>query len=149
MKRLSALSEHILTLPGITRDRVDAFADLGKLIPTGQDLGEGFEVGWFKYDAVIEIDRCPAEIAEMMLASLLIWLGENDPDREERGLEDPDVDVTLEDEQTVHVQITVEFKEAITIIPDDDGQITWNGQTWSVEDIPINVATTLNKIGRG
>ncbi len=148
MKLLSALARHLEALPGISRDRMDAFADLGKLVPTGEDLGEGFEIGRFKYDAVIEIDRCPAAIAPLLLAYLIVWLAETDPDRDERGLEDPDVDVTLEDEQTVHVQITVEFNEALTIVPDAEGQISWDGQTWSVEDVPVNVATTLSKIGR-
>jgi len=145
---MSALARHIEALPGISRDRMDAFADLGKLVPTGRNLGEGFEIGRFKYDAVIDIDRCPAAIAPLLLAYLIVWLADNDPGRDKLGLEDPDVDVTLEDEQTVYVQITVEFNEALTIVPDAAGQISWDGQTWSVDDVPVNVATTLSKIGR-
>ena len=143
MKLLSALSKHLESLPGISRDRMEAFADLGRLTATGQDLGKGFEIGRFKYDAVIDIHRCPAKIASLLLAFLLVWLTEHDPDRERNGLDAPEVDVTLEDEQTVFVQITVEFKESIYIVQDEDGPISWNGENWRVDDVPIDVAQSL------
>jgi len=142
MKLLSALAQYIETLPGITRDQIDAFADLGTLAPTGVDLGHGFEVGRFKYDAVIDIDRCPAQVASLLLAGLVVWLSENDPGRDERELDDPDIDVTLGDDQTVFVQITVEFNESVEIVEDDEGLIAWDGRTWTVADVPIYVATS-------
>jgi len=106
---------------------MESFADLGRLTTTGQDLGKGFEIDRFKYDAVIDIHRCPAKVASLLLATLLVWLAENDPDRETNGLDAPEVDVTIEDEQTVFVQITVEFKESIYIVQDPEGPISWNG----------------------
>lgn len=146
MRLLSALSRHLEALPGISRDRMEAFADLGKLTATGQDLGKGFEIGQFRYDAVIDIHRCPAKIASLLLAFLLVWLAENDPDRERNGLDAPEVDVTIEDEQTVFVQITVEFKESIFIVQDEDGPISWSGEQWRVDDVPIDVAESLESM---
>jgi hypothetical protein len=140
MKLLTALAQYIESLPGITRDQIDAFADLGTLAPTGKDLSNGFEVGRFKYDAVIDIDRCPARIAPLLLAGLVLWLAKNDPERDEMGLEDPDIDVTLEDDQTVFVQITVAFKESVQIVEDENGLLEWDDKTWAVADIPIYVA---------
>ncbi len=146
MEKLNKLAKHIESMPGITRDQMEAFADLGKLIPTGKDLGQGLEVGRFKYDAVISIERCPAGIAPLLLSSLLIWLSVNDPGRDLLNLEDPDVDVTVEDEQTVFVQITVEFDEPLAIVEDPDGKISYDGKRWSVSAVPIDVAEDLDSM---
>jgi hypothetical protein len=146
MKKLTGLARHLESLPGIARDQMEAFADLGKLKPTGKDLGKGLEIGRFRYDAVISIERCPAELATLLLSVLLIWLAENDPDRDLLELEDPDVDVTLEDEQTVSVQISVEFDETLTIVPAPDGPITWNGEQWRVDEVPVDMAENLEKL---
>lgn len=146
MQKLSGLAKHLESLPGISRDRMEAFADLGKLCPTGKDLGHGLEIGRFRYDAVISIERCPAALATLLLSVLLIWLAENDPDRDLLGLGDADVDVTLEDEQTVFVQITVEFDESLSIVKDPAGPITWEGEQWRVDDVPVDVAETLDKL---
>lgn len=144
MKKLSSLAKNIELLPGVSRDQMEAFADLGKLTTIGNDLGNGFEIGRFRYDAVISIERFPATEAPLLLSNLLIWLAENDPDRDRLELDNPDIDVSLEDEQTVFVQITVEFEESLSVIPDPDGPITWNGKQWKVDDVPIDVAENLD-----
>ncbi|MGB3222533.1 MAG: phage tail protein [Desulforhopalus sp.] len=146
MEKLKLLAGHLESLPGITRDQMEAFADLGKLVPTGKDLGQGLEVGRFKYDAVVSIERCPARIASLLLSSLLIWLAENDPDRDLSELTDPDIDITLEDEQTVFVQITVEFDEPLFIVADPDGPISYDGQKWRVDMVPVDVAEDLESL---
>jgi hypothetical protein len=146
MEKLKQLAKHIESLPGIARDQMEAFADLGKLVPTGRDLGNGLEVGRFRYDAVISIERCPARIAALLLSSLLVWLAVNDPDRELHELADPDIDVTLEDEQTVFVQLTVEFNEALAIVEDPAGLIAYDGRQWSVAEVPIDVAEILDSM---
>jgi len=143
MKKFSALSKKLLSLPGVARDNMDSFIDLGKLNPTGRDRGTGFEIGRFKYDAVISIERFPAKLAEMLLSVLLIWISENDPERDELGLSEPDIDITPEDEGSVTVEISIEFDEALTIIRDSSGSIEYDGALWSVGDIEINVAENL------
>lgn len=149
MKKLSALTAHLVALPGITRDQMEAFADQGKLIPTGRDLGNGLEVGRFRYDAVISMERCPSVLAEQLLSTLLIWLAVNDPDRDLMGLADPEVDVSLSDEQAVDVQISVEFDEALTIVPDPDGPVAYDGRMWRVADVVPDVAASLAGLGVG
>ena len=146
MKLLMALAAHFETLPGIARDQMEAFADLGKLVPTGKDMGNGLEIGRFKYDAVISIERCPARLASLLLSVLLVWLATNDPDRDLRDLPDPDVDVALEDEQTVSVEISVQFDEGLAIVEDATGPIVWNGKRWQVDDVGIDIAEALERM---
>ncbi|MGB3224541.1 MAG: phage tail protein [Desulforhopalus sp.] len=149
MEKLSLLAKHIESLPGITRDQMEAFADLGKLIPTGKDLGHGLEIGRFKYDAVISIERCPAVIASLLLSSLLIWLDTNDPNRDRYNLADPDIDITIEDEQTVFVQITIEFAEGLAIVEDPNGPLLYSGTRWKVASVGIDVAESLDSLEKG
>ncbi|MCP3945182.1 MAG: phage tail protein [Desulfobacteraceae bacterium] len=146
MKKLSALARHLLSLPGVKRDNVEAFADLGKLSLCATDLGQGFEIGKFRYDAIFSIERFPADQANRLLAVLAVWIAENDPERDLLNLNDPDVDVTLEDEQTVFVEISIKFEESLSIVPDPDGPITWEGQQWRVDDVPIDVAGAVDKL---
>ncbi|MCF8093694.1 MAG: phage tail protein [Desulfotignum sp.] len=148
MQKLSALSAHIAALPGIARDNMESFADLGKLVPTGKDLGNGLEIGRFRYDAVIGIEQCPAALASLLLSSVMVWLAANDPDRDLLGLTDPEVDVTIYDEQHVFVQLNVEFDEALSLVPDPAGDILWDEQRWRVSDIGIDVAETLEKLDK-
>lgn len=148
MKLLKALSKHLLSLPGVNRDNTESFVDLGKLKLTGKDLGHGIELGRFQYDAVISIERFPSELAPLLLAVILTWLAEHDPDRYHMGLEDPDIDVSLDDEQTVSVQISVEFDEPLYLVRDDEGPITHDGQTWRVDDVLIDTAEVLNKLDK-
>ena len=53
MRKLTAISKHLQQVTGMQRERFFAFADQGTLLPTGRNLGNGVEVGVFKYDAVI------------------------------------------------------------------------------------------------
>ena len=143
MKKLSALSVYLLTLPGLTRDQMTAFIDQGKLSLIGKDRGQGFEIGRFRYDAVISIDRCPAELAELLLSFLVVWIGENDTERDEMGLVDPDVDISFSDDTTVDVEISVEFDEALVIVPDPVGSIAFKGEMWRVGEVEVDVAEGL------
>ena len=143
MKLLPALTSHLLTLPGVGRDQMESYADQGKLIPEGLDLGHGLQVGRFRYEAVISIDNCPASSADLLLATLSIWLGVYDPEREDKGLGEPDVDVSLLDDQTVFVELSVSFDEPIVVVPDPNGPLEYDGRKWRVDDAPVYVAENL------
>ncbi|MGL1932186.1 MAG: phage tail protein [Desulfotalea sp.] len=146
MKLLQALTAYIAALPGVNRDSMEGFADLGTLIPTGIDHGHGFEIGKFKYDAVISIEDYPAEQGALLLPALIIWVAENDPDRERAGLSDMEVDITMTDQETVFVQISITFNESLFVIEDKQGPLSFMGKKWKVADVPIDVATKLNSI---
>lgn len=142
MKKLGAISKHLQQVTGLLRERFTAFADQGILIPTGKNLGNGVEVGVFKYDAVIQIEGYPGD-GYHLLAVVSAWLAGNDPDRDDQELADPEVDITLNDDRTADVDISIEFEERIEIVPDDDGPISFNGSNWSVAEVEIDVAEDI------
>lgn len=144
MRKLQALTKALQTA-GAASDATHAFADRGVLMPTGRDLGHGIEIGRFRYDAVIQLERYPDD-AYALLAFVTAWLQEHDPDRESQGLGDPDVDVSLDDDRTADVELSVEFEEALELVPDESGPIEFNGQRWRVAEVPIDVADGLESM---
>lgn len=146
MRKLQALTAYIEALPGVNRDSMESYADLGTLVPTGVDLGHGFEVGTFRYDAVISIEDFPSKSGGLLLPALAVWLGENDPDRERIGLDDPEINIDRTDQETVFVQITCEFRESLQVIADPSGPIDFAGSKWTVADVPVDVAEVLDSL---
>lgn len=143
MRKLQALTAYIMEVTDLPRENVQSFADKGELTPTGRDLGHGIELGVFKYDAVIQIENYPGD-GHAMLALLLGWLCDHDPDRELNELAEPEVDADLNDDRTVDLEIAVEFEEPLCLVPDDDGEIRFNGRRWRVVgDVPVDVAEEL------
>lgn len=143
MRKLTAISRHLQRVTGLQRERFFAFADQGTLIPTGRDLGHGVEVGIIKYDAVIQIERYPGD-AHHLLSVISAWLADNDACREDNGLVDPEVDISLNDDATADVDLSIEFEERLEIVPQDDGVIEFNGRTWAVADVPVDVAEAVD-----
>ncbi len=147
MRKLIALTA-ALKAAGAADDSVHSFMDRGVTIPSGKDLGNGVELGILKYDAVIQIDNYPDD-AYLLLAFVEAWLQENDPDRENQGLADPEIDVDLNNKGDADVQFGIEFEESLQIVPDPDGPITYQGQPYKVADVPIDVAEKLDKMEAG
>ncbi|WP_419174411.1 phage tail protein [Desulfosediminicola sp.] len=146
MEKFGQLTAFLESLDGVTRDQMESFVSIGRPKPTGRDLGQGFEIGRFQYDAVIGIDRFPAEIATTLIVLLIIWLWGNDPDREQLELEDPEIEITPLDDQTVFVEITVVFDESLFIVPDPQGTIPYDGQMWRISSVPVDVAESLDSM---
>ncbi|HEX9701324.1 MAG TPA: phage tail protein [Rhodospirillales bacterium] len=143
MRKLAALAKYLQQVTGLHRERFTAFADQGTLIPTGRDLGNGIEIGIFKYDAVIQIERYPGD-AYHLLAVVSAWLADNDATRDDDGLADPDVDIGLNDDRTADVDLSVEFEERIQIVPQDGGPIAFDGRDWAVVDVPVDFAESVD-----
>ena len=144
MRKLSALVQHILEVTGLPPEQLTAFADNGALHPIGRDRGplrpepgtEGpvlqqVELGLFKYDGVIQIERYPGD--GLAFAALVAsWLMANDLDRE--GLADPTMNIDLNfKDGDADLDISVEFEERLAAIEDPQGDIPFNGKRWRVE----------------
>ena len=135
MRKISSLVEHLLTTTRLPREQAHAFADKGELQPTGGDLGltpDGraqLEVGVWKYDAVIRLERYAGD-GPTLMAIVLGWLADHDGDRD--GLAEPELDVDINDARTCDVELAVEFEERITVVEDPAGAVPFDGRRWSV-----------------
>jgi len=141
MRKLSALVQHILEVTGLPPEQLTAYADNGSLHPIGRDRGplrpepgteapvlQQVELGLFKYDGVIQIERYPGD--GLAFASLVAsWLMTNDLERE--GLADPTMDIDLNyKDGDADLELSVEFEERLAAVEDPQGDIPFNGRRW-------------------
>ncbi|MBC17039.1 MAG: hypothetical protein CL942_08310 [Desulfovibrio sp.] len=147
MKKLKALTT-ALQDAGAFKDSDYSAVDQGAYFFTGKDLGHGIEVAKLKYDAHIQIENLPDRDSYTLLVFIPAWLADNDADRERDGLADPDIDISLNGDGTADVELLIEFEESLQLIPDESGSIPYNGQMWTVADVPIDVAEGVDKVAR-
>lgn len=155
MRKISALVAHLRAATGLPLENFHAYADKGDLAPSGRHLGsviseedgparEQVEIGVWKYDAVIQIERYPGD-GPALMAVVLGWLEDNDPDRD--GVSDPEIDVDVNDLTTADIELSVEFEERIVIIEDPAGGIHFRGRSWCVLPVPdIAAATKVTRL---
>lgn len=145
MKKMQALCEYLLEKTGLPRQQFDSWAEQAQTILTGRDLGHGIELCRLSYTAVIEIMDYPGDGHEL-LALVAGWLMDNDPERTEFDLQDPEYDVALNDDLSASVTLDIAFSEAIFAVPDEAGAIRFAGRSWSISAVPIDVAENLDQL---
>ncbi|WP_058959491.1 phage tail protein [Type-E symbiont of Plautia stali] len=116
-----------------------------KTIPAGKSMGmEQERLSIIRYDAELIWERFPFRECDprLMMALLEVWLASDSADRElfsHVGLSsaDPDWDIELIDEETAIVTVTVPMAEELIIVPDDAGDIPYQGKQYRLADAEI------------
>lgn len=147
MRKLQALTKFLRNGLNLRRESINSFADQCPLTPAVKDLGHGLQLGIFKYQAVVSIEDFKGD-ASLLLALVLAWLEDNDPERDHAALPDPEVDVAELDNKHFDVELAIEFEEALEIVPDEDGPLTFRGKQWRIASVEIDVAEEFTLIGR-
>ncbi|MEH6649977.1 MAG: phage tail protein [Motiliproteus sp.] len=129
-------------LLGINAENFESFQEGGELQPGG---GNETEQGWhqadWKYRAVLAFERIPASSAGLLLALVQAWLDENDPDRSDHELGNPQGQIDLDDNNKfADVELTLDFVDPIYLVQDDSGPIVWNGQQFNFGDYDLWIA---------
>ena len=114
-----------------------------KTVPAAKDLGLGqMRLSVIRYDAELIWERFPYRECDprLLMALLEVWLA--DADRElfsQVGITnaDPDWDIELIDEETAIVALTLPMAEALIIVPDDAGNIPYQGGRYRLADAEI------------
>ncbi|ATI63797.1 phage tail protein [Salmonella enterica] len=110
------------------------------LLDGGRDLGLGEMVGAIQYEAVLEWERFPYRLCQpqRVFALVLAWLDEQASSlRSTLELPPPEIEVELIDEETAYVVVSVQVVEPLGLVPNEQGDIPWRGQRWSVESPEI------------
>ncbi len=47
------------------------------------------------------------------------------------------IDIEINDFETSDVELAVEFEEPIEVVPDESGQLEFDGRRWSVAPVPV------------
>lgn len=116
-----------------------------KTIPAAKSMGMGQErLSVIRYDAELIWERFPFRECDprLMMALLEVWLASELEERElfsQVGITnaDPDWDIELIDEETAIVTVTVPMAESLTIVPDEKGNIPYQGGRYRLADAEI------------
>lgn len=131
--------------PYVTANSIDAWQEGGTLILSGEDLGTGYQVAKWKYNAVIAIENFPhLKVAPYnLLAMLAAFLLDSEWPRDELGLKDPLLDLDPISKDNTMVMIEIELVDNIDLFQDDNGPVLYNGNRYRVASVPVNVAETV------
>ncbi|MDF2183479.1 phage tail protein [Grimontia hollisae] len=142
--KLQHLTEYVVKALNtrVLDNNIDAWQENAKIVINGDDRGHGIRIAEWQYNAVVSIEGYPHHLLDprYLLAAVACWISEFDHERHDLELEDPTLAVDVLDEGTVDVTIELELSEPIEMIPDPDGMIAYQGETYRVQTVPIDVA---------
>lgn len=145
LAKMQAIAEHLLSKNLFAAEQFDWWMQNGTSEYASKKVGKGLVIGRFSYDAVLSVERFAGDAA-VFLALINVWLMEHDDNREALNLEMPGVDVTPLDDSTADVEVIIRFSEDITLLPQDNGAIVFNGIRYGVAPLVIDEA---NRVGVG
>ncbi|SKA51206.1 phage tail protein [Enterovibrio nigricans] len=142
--KLQHLTEYVVKAlkTSVLDNKIDAWQENAKIVINGDDRGHGIRIAEWQYNAVISIEGFPHHLLDprYLLAAVACWISEFDHERSDLELEDPTLAVDILDEGTVDVTIELELSEPIEMIPDPNGLIEYQGETYRVQTVPVDVA---------
>ncbi len=147
-RKLQEITEYLTGLDFVPRENIDAWVDICHIIPEIMNMGQYMELCHLHHKCTILIERYTGD-SRLITAWISAWLQDHDPDRSGARMPDPDIDVEALDASGTQwdVDISIEFVEPVMVIPDNEGNITWNNQQWSLIDEPvIDVAESVQEV---
>lgn len=145
MKQLQLLTAFLINLDLFAPEQLDSWVENPTLTPSGKATTEGgYIIYRQQYDAVITIERYAhaAQPVELIFSHLTAWLMDNDNARSDNRNASINTEVDVLDEQTADIIISIGFYEDVEIVPDVDGPITFNGETFRLAESIIDYAET-------
>lgn len=140
-------------VPERARRGFDSQIDGMQVISAARDLGAGqYRLSVLRYTALLSWERFPFRLVDpqLLVALLEVWMDEHAaPVMEELGIEntEADWDVTLEDEETATVVLTLPLADELVIRPDAAGLIPYRGERWSLVEPEIWTALSATVHG--
>jgi hypothetical protein len=152
--QLQQLGEFLLSnlSPLVKANDIDAWQENGTLILSGEDKGnDGYQVAKWKHNAVIALERFPHRRVNPynLLAMVAAFLIDSNWQRDEYGLEDPQLDIDVVSKDHATVLIELQLLDDIDLIPDETGPVPFNGNRFRVSLVPLNIAETVDVKQKG
>ncbi|WP_444894919.1 phage tail protein [Microbulbifer sp. SSSA005] len=137
LEKLRAITGFLLDANLVSYEQLDSWMEDGKLETTSKNLGNGICICRLRYDAVISIERF-AKSPKLLFALVTTWVQDQDAERNNQELPDPEVDIDMINDRKSDVEIRIAFYEDIELVPDDSGVIPYDGKNWSIAAVPID-----------
>ena len=133
-------------VPKRAQQGFSSLLDEMRIVPAAKDLGQGqYRQAVIRYSALIAWERFPYRLCapQLLVALMEAWLDDYGSGvMDELGITDsePEWDVSVEDEETATVVLTIPLVEELVIKQDADGAIPWRGERWSLAEQEILTA---------
>lgn len=143
--KLQALCKHLVDTQQCRIEQLESFVDRCTLTQDPSMCGHYSELCQVRSDCTLQIDDFNGG-AITLLAQISAWLqDQDDTDQRDRlKLPDPELDITLLNKSgKSDIDLTVSFIDPLLLREDPTGNISWQGQQWSVISEPdISTADT-------
>lgn len=130
-------------LPGKCQGLLDSWMENGTLRLDPKDMGPtGAILGYLSYQAVYTLEALPFRECDpaVLLATVMAWLQDHDPERERFELADPEFRIEPNDEHSADLEVQIDFIEPLRLTPDEQGPVRWAGRRWAVMPYALWVA---------
>lgn len=127
-------------VPPRAQQGFSSLMDEMRVVPAAKDLGQGqHRQAVIRYSALLSWERFPYRLCppQLLVALMEAWLDDHGSEvMDELGITDaePDWDISVEDEETATVVLTMPLVEELVIKQDDNGAIPWRGERWSLAE---------------
>lgn len=144
--KLEHLTDYIISHlnTNVLDNKIVAWQENGKLIISGEDRGnDGILICYWRYRAVIRIEQFPHQLLNPynLFALISCWLADYDSERDEdEDMDDPDLSVDVLSHDIADVAVELDLMEPVEMIPDPLGMVSYQGQTYRVQSVPIDTA---------
>jgi len=143
-EKLRGLTQYLLDHNVSAPKKFDSWMEQGRLMVGGEDLGNGYRLGFYRYQAIFTIEDY-SKGADLLMALVLIWLMENEPDRpDELGEPEIVVDEVNDRCEKADIEISITFEEPIEVVRDTKGDLTYRGSNYRVDTVLINQADEVS-----
>lgn len=145
LKKLKQLNHFLLQQNFVDENKIASWMESGKLDPANKKMGASLLVCRCHYTAIFSIEGFTGN-PDLLFVLVCTWLMINDTQRDDYELPAPDIDIDILDNDSADIEIQIEFKEDIHIVPSTTGTIEYDGQQWAlgasevhtVEEIAVN-----------
>lgn len=141
-----ALKKYLLDKKLCSGQQLTCWMENAELIPTTKREGDGLVVCSVQYDAEFIFENFKAEPAEVFVY-LVFWLNTNDDQRAEQNLPAPQFEIDNQGRGKVNVELSVKFREPVTLVEDDNGKFEYKGQKYRLDTPTLDIAETARVDG--
>ena len=137
---LQGLVQHLNNvLPERQHKHIECWMEDLELMLGSKNQGHGADIGYISYNASFSFERFPFKEIDpaIVMANVIAWIEDNDQHREVYELNDPRFDVEPSSDSTVEMTLEIEFIEPLMVVPDERGQIIWQGKQWALAPYEI------------
>lgn len=147
MKLGEALKNEFLQSGLVDVDRLDNFVTDAVIEPVNAETDNGWHVCTLDYTANYSCERLPSKFDARLLVLLVsLFLTDNDSNRQDRELPNPEIQIDDVGEGHVSITISIDFSEDIYLDEDESGTLNIDGKKYALGEAEFVAATGFSML---